>query len=262
MIRCEPRAVALAVCLACCAAPAFATDTATIQQSGTNGSATINQVGNTGNADSVITQSGGDGNVASIDQSGIVQSDLAAIATARIEQAGSGNSALIRQNGSDMQDAFISQTGERNRATLTAHAGRAPADIVQAGNDNGADLTFDTSRSGLGVAQTGNGNYARLSEHDGAFFTVLATMNGNGNSAYIDVTGVGCIAQTLQSGDYNELHVTQDNNGFLAGTDNTATITQSTSFNFASITQVGSSLTATIVQDTGNHNTATINQHF
>lgn len=262
MMRSELRAIALAVCLAYCAAPAFATDTARIQQSASNGSATINQVGNTGNADSVITQSGGDGNTAAIDQSGIAESDLAAIATAWIEQAGSGNSARISQTGSDMQDAYISQTGDRNRATLTTHAGRAPAGIVQSGNDNGADLTFDTSRSGLGLAQTGDGNYARLSEHDGAFFTVSATMNGNGNSAYIDVTGDGCIAETLQSGDYNELYVTQDNIGFVAGSENIASITQSTSFNVANLTQIGNSLNATIVQDTGNHNVANINQHF
>lgn len=262
MMRSELRAIALAVCLAYCAGPAFATDTATIQQSGSNGSATINQVGNTGNADSVITQSGGDGNAALIDQSGIEQSDLAAIARARIDQVGSGNSARISQSGSDLQDASISQSGNRNRATLDAQAGRAVAGIVQAGDDNGADLTFHTSRSGLSVSQSGNNNYARLSEHDGGFFTVQATMNGNGNAAYIDVTGVGCIAETLQSGDFNELHVTQDNNGFLAGSDNTVNITQSTSFNLANVTQIGSGLTATIVQNTGNHNVANINQHF
>lgn len=259
MMRCELRVIALAVFLAYCAAPAYAADTATIQQTGSNGNATINQIGNEGNADSVITQGGGDGNAVVINQSGIVQTDFAGVARVWVEQVGSGNSAQLNQSGTDLQDAAIYQTGNDNRATVTTFAGRAGVGVIQTGNGNGADVTFDTSRSGLEVLQTGNNNYARVSEHDGGFFSVRAAMNGNGNSAYIDVTGTWGDVQTLQNGDYNELRVTQDNNGFES---NIANITQSTSFNFASIAQVGAGMTATIVQDTGNHNSASINQHF
>ncbi len=262
MMRCEVRAIALAACLVCCAASAFAAETATIQQTGSNGNATINQMENAGNVESVIAQSGGSGNAAVITQLAIIDTDMAAAAQASIAQHGSGNSALLSQSGTDMQGASISQTGNDNRATLTAFSGRASVGIIQSGNANGADVTFDTSRSGLAVLQSGNNNYARVSEHNGAFFEVSASMNGNSNSAYIDVSGGWGIVTANQTGDHNELHITQNTQDAMGFENNTATITQATSFNFASIAQVGAGMTATIVQDTGNHNTASINQHF
>lgn len=260
MSKFKLRAVAFAVAFACGAPAAFATDTANIQQSGTNGVALINQMGNIGNADALIVQGAGDSNVASINQTDLAQSDLAAIAHARIDQVGNGNLALLSQGGNDQQIDSISQTGDRNSATLTTLASKSGAGIVQVGNDNGADVTFNAADSALDVNQAGNNNFAGVSVREGGFASVRVTMNGDGNAAYIDSLGIGNFVETQQTGNYNELYVTQRNTSFAAGNDNVATITQSTNYNLASITQVGSNLTGTIVQNTGDRNTAVIYQ--
>lgn len=261
MMKCTLRGLIAASLLAYSAVPALAEDTATIRQGGTAGTATIDQVGNTGNAFAAITQGGGANNVAHIGQSGIVQSDRAAAATATVSQTGSDNLGRIDTTGGDLQGVNITQVGDGNQASLSAQTGKAGAGTLQTGNGNVADLTFNVSASGLGIIQTGNGNYARANLHDGGFISASATMTGDFNSVTMDISFGGGDVTITQNGNYNAVNVLQQtNSGKVSG--NTIDITQNTSFNLANVSQVGSGFAATVVQDTGNGNTVSINQHF
>lgn len=261
MMRHTLRGLVPALCLACSATSAVAADTATIRQTGTAGTANIDQVGNIGNAIATITQGGGANNLAHIAQSGIGQSDLAAAASATIDQAGSDNVGRIDTTGLDLQDINIVQAGNGNLASIAAQTGKAGAASLQTGNGNLADLSFNVSESGLGVTQTGNGNYARMNLGDGGFISVSATMTGDFNSANMDVSGVFGTVTTTQNGHDNAVNVLQQTDP-ASPFGNTIEITQNTSFNLANVSQIGAGFTATVVQDTGNGNTASVNQHF
>lgn len=259
-MKCVLRSIVPAAALALAASTACAQTavTASIEQHGSGDAAAIDQPGNTGNAAAAIRQDG-DANTATIRQSTLF-TDLAAGAEASIEQAGSGNVASIDQTGSDMQGGSASQVGNGNRSTLVQHSGRAGAGSVQTGDGNVAELMFDTSRSGLSLVQTGNNNYGRVTMHDGSFMSVYATMTGESNLADIDQSGGQSDILTDQSGQYNALRVTQQDESFRGG--NEVVVTQASDFNDARVVQFGSNFTATVVQDTGNGNSATVDQHF
>lgn len=249
---------ALAFAFAASSACAQIQSIADIEQHGSGDAATIDQTGNTGNATATIRQDG-DGNVGSISET-VLYTDLAAHAGTQIDQAGSGNVARIDQLSTDMMGVGVMQQGNGNQVTFTVHSGRSGAGSVQIGDGNVGELFFDTSRAGLSLLQTGNNNYGRVTMHDGGFLSVYATMTGDANAAYIDQSGLFNDVLTSQTGQYNELHVTQQDESHVGG--DSITVTQASDFNYASVAQSGSGLTATVTQDTGNGNSASVNQHF
>jgi hypothetical protein len=255
-------ALALAAGLACALAPAFAQDTSTITQLGTNGIAKIDQVGNFGTNDATITQNSGDANMATIRQTGLGSSTIPTSADATIIQGGGNtNFGFIDQHDSGRVSADIVQDGGNNQSTIVqANSDRAAISNTQTGLSNAAMFTqSNVFEGGISYDQTGDGNLVTVIQHDGGFLTANGTQTGTGNNAYIDQTGTRAIVETRQEGIANRLTVAQEGGG---GDNSNISITQTTNFNVANVTQVGSGFTATVVQNVGDGNTATINQHF
>lgn len=255
--------LAVAAGLSCAAVPAFATDTATIHQTGTNGSATVNQTGNTGENTATIDQGPGDANNASIDQRDIVASAGVPGSTAALSQTGNNNVGSIHtfRDGPGLVAGKVTQNGDFLAAFVTINdSANATTVVDQTGSSNlSASGQLDGVRNAsIQVTQRNTYNSAFIGQLSGSDQSANVLMTGNGNVAVLEQSGIALDARTEQSGDNNTLNITQMGTGLL----DSASITQVTSFNAANITQVGSGLNASIVQDTGNGNSAAINQHF
>lgn len=254
--------IALSAGLSWATVPAFATDTATIHQSGTNGSAGVNQTGNTGENAATINQGPGDANSAFIDQRDTAVSAGDPGATATLNQAGNNNLANINmfRNGPGPTDAALTQNGDGHTAFLTINdSARVSTTVDQSGNGNSASAGQLAVQDGsITVTQQSAGNAAYVGQHDGSLMAATVSMTGNNNIAVLDQSGTMVVAYTSQTGDDNSLSITQVGTGAL----DSASIVQATNGNTADISQNGSGFTASIVQDTGDNNSASINQHF
>lgn len=255
-------AIALAAGLGCAVAPAFSQDTSTITQLGTNGTAQIEQIGNFGTNAATIAQNSGDANTAGISQTGLGSSTIPTSADATITQGG-GNAkfASIDQHDSGRVSANIVQDGDSDQSMIIqVNSDRVAISNTQTGINNVASLTqWNLYEGGISFDQAGDGNLATVMQHDGAYLTANGTQAGTGNIAYIDQAGTRAVVETRQEGYANRLTVAQEGGG---GDFSNISITQTSNLNVANVTQAGSGFTATVVQNVGDGNTATINQHF
>lgn len=254
--------IAMAAGLSWTTIAAFAADTATIYQTGTRGAAGVNQVGNSGENAATINQGPGDANLAFVDQRDMAVNAGDQGATATISQAGNNNSANVNmfRDGPGQVNAALAQNGDGHTAfaTINDSAG-ATTTIDQSGSGNAASTgQLSVQDASILVVQESAGNSAFVSQHDGASLSANVLMTGSDNVAVLDQSGVMVAASTSQSGNGNYLSITQVGTGPL----DSASIVQATNINAATITQVGGGFTASIVQDTGDNNSASINQHF
>lgn len=279
-------AIALALSLTLAVAPAFAQDTASISQSGSNDVASISQVGNQGANDASIVQGASvERSSASINQSNVdnasasirqgpVESGVALNAavdqrdsrsvTARISQDGLFHQASVLQAGSGHSEVSISQLGNirgegnatvtvldsENTSVVIATAGIAEAVINQSNVFNGS-IELDTAS----ILTS-----ARINQHDASNVTARVGQTGLAE-ANIEQTGDGGAVITEQAGDVHLLNVVQDGGIGGAGPGSLVSITQDGAGHTATVTQVGRGFTATILQ-AGSGNTTTINQHY
>lgn len=254
---------AIAVGLSCATLPAFSTDTATIHQTGSNGSAGVNQTGNTGENTATIDQGPGDANQAFIDQRDII----VAIAgtpgsTVTLSQTGNDNFANVDtfRDGPYPVDARVTQNGDSLRSFVTINDSNSATTTVDQGGSVNSAFTgqLGVRNASLRITQSNTGNAAFATQISGSGLNAHISMTGNGNLAVLGQLGDAVDAFTQQTGDNNSLNITQEGRGLL----DSASITQATSFNAANITQIGIGFNASIVQDTGNGNFAAINQHY
>jgi hypothetical protein len=122
------------------------------------------------------------------------------------------------------RQAYISQVGDRNVASIIQTAPNAYGRIDQEGDANEADVTQHGSGSGyIAARQLGDGNFARL-EQDGAGKNVLyLTQTGASNWAWATQQSSGALhngARLAQTGNNNDMALHQN------GGDNRALLTQ------------------------------------
>jgi hypothetical protein len=263
--------------------PALAQSTATIEQQGSLGAATISQEPGLYPFQASIYQGTGSMNGASIRQSGDDAQSF-------IKQYGDRNGAKIVQ-GTDGGLAKIWQSGADNQAVIDQLGHALHADVQQSGSGNLARVVERAGFNDVYVTQQGNGNVLKSSP--GQFQTVIAEQRGNDNhadlnadtrlvqngtantaltrgtgSAAIDQYGVGNLADVDIGGIDSKVTIEQHGNANRAGVvsqgdGNLATIRQGGQANVALIGQNRSGVTATIVQNTvggGYGNLATIVQ--
>lgn len=250
--------ITIAAAMACWMAPAWAGDTASVRQEGVNGTATIEQLGNLGDAFAAIVQGGGFGNGAAITQSGLILAQGVRLGTAIVNQTGERNFTSVEQRGLGRMDAQVSQDGDFNRASISQINADASARVSQAGVQNLADIAqARTFGAEVLLGQEGSDNSATVRQHDGSFLHVDISMTGNGNLANIDQSGFNDQLSIQQTGG-NALAVTQEG---IGPEPVSASILQTGVVNAATVIQVGSGSSASIAQP-GAANTATIRQHF
>jgi hypothetical protein len=255
-------AITLTLGLACLAAPAFAQDTATIQQNGDSSAAAITQAANFGINDASIRQGPGTGNGAQIMQTFLGTPLFDTSAFARIEQDGNRNNATVGQTQSGRVSGSIVQLGDDNRAMSNIqNSDRSGSAIEQTGFGNQAAVTQFAlvEEAGVFVQQVGDGNNSTVNQHEGGFLSTNLRVAGNNNTANIDQSGTLGTIDIAQNGNNGMVMVTQVNMGLL---ENAVTVTQGGTYNVATVSQVGNGFTANITQGPGSFNTATINQSF
>jgi len=192
---------------------------------------------------------------------------------ATITQIGAMNSAVINQSadqgreGSDVATASIEQEGTGNVAGLRQRAffGNAQASIVQVGDNNrvegpneGSNFFQNHGLNVLDVSMTGNDNvlYGLQGEGQKNANSLLVSIYGDSNE-------VGSFqhygsANVNIDGDLNEVLLSQRSS--LSSTEQTANIDLIGSDNFVDVFQTGDSHTATI-DVMGSNNSATISQY-
>jgi hypothetical protein len=168
---------------------------ASVTQSGEDNQATIDQFGR-GGADHTQIQNG-DNNVATADNQW-------GSSTGYQEQIGTGNSSLIRQNGS--HDATVVQDGADNYSWLRQSAFSSDATFTQTGDDNQINADQRGVGSEMTVIQTGNGNTAGTAGFSnrgvfqiGDYNSIALTQSGEANSAFINQRGDNNSATLTQS---------------------------------------------------------------
>ncbi len=193
----------------------------------------------------VITQVGDD-NDASITQEGIH--------AARIYQEGNENEADIGQTGIN-NTAFISQVGNYNDNSVTVAGEDNTAILVQQGDNMDLNLkvTEGVGRT-VDIRQFGETHTVGFVGEDGKIF-----QSGDYNELFVSQYGEGHVVTALdgedyiQDGDHNTINILQ------YGTDQTAQVGQFGDQNTMSIFQDGSDHTA-VVEQRGNNHTASIHQ--
>lgn len=155
-----------------------------------------------------------------------------------VDQIGSGNQVDINQETSD-QFIALEQDGNDNIADLTqADDGAHIAELSQDGDDNSATITQSGSAQNVAVlTQTGTNNSTVLFQNNSGLVGSAAEIVQNGSDNGIVLT---------QDGDDNQARLTQD------GTNNTMIATQLNGGNRLEWMQQGSSLSGTVVEQTGN----------
>lgn len=213
--------IALGISLAYGATAAMAANTATVNQTGMQNVATIEQFAN---------------------------DDTSATITA----FGSYNDASINQQGNDNVAATITAFGNMNDAVVVqTNVENSAATIFQAGDAGDATITQTGGHGGHPYYRgRGNGNHNGHGGHGGGD-NQQATINqywGWGNVAWITQTGDDVDALINQSGFRNKAGIVQDGSG---RDDLTASITQHGMLNDGYIKQDGHSLVATVNQSGG-----------
>ncbi|HWW69038.1 MAG TPA: hypothetical protein VN089_03790 [Duganella sp.] len=299
--------------------PGMAQTTATMTQTGANNSASIEQEG-TRERLAVITQigndniAGGEGKEGGIVQrnsrvlafitqrgshnvAGVVQDNIAPHGEASIDQLGSDNVALVREQSAFTTGTEVRQEGTRNVALLSQlygdigmRARQTGADntitinqeqasyggplVEQDGVGNSATVTlYNNGHAGSNLAQTGTLNEANITQENSQFNRGMGIVqNGNGNRANAASSGVGNMSLITQTGDGNAASLrgvvsTSESIILQTGNLNSATISQNAVYpggprsdNIARITQAGDGFVADIAQ-AGSGNAGTIHQH-
>jgi len=199
-----------------------------LNQSGSNPSVTIEQVGQhnavaginnpnaylVGNNNSLVIRQSGNDNLALVKVSGnnnavqIPQGYYHNWANgAEYPASGSANDiALVSVLGNN-NSVFMPQQGYRNLATSTTNGNGNNSTIVQYGNDNKAYNIINGDGNSLGSWQQGNGNLSTIS------------MTGNGNQANTTQWGNNnsSTITLVNAGGPSSVNVTQTNNGTGAG---------------------------------------------
>ena len=185
---------------------ALASNTADVDQSGTDNEAYINQVGGSPN-----------NNTIDIDQIAVTTND------AVVYQNGSGNDVDVIQNASSgYNNLYVEQLGTNGAGS---------------GDDNILKLSQATAtNNNANVYQWGNGNVANVSQTADLSNNFYVKQNGNSNvlvgansDGTIDLSGA---ATQISAASYNDLYCVQSGDGNEAGLYQNAS-----SFNYASITQ-------------------------
>ena len=195
-----------------------------LNQSGSNPSVTIEQVGQrnavaglnnpnaylVGNNNSLVIRQSGDDNLALVKVSGnnngvqIPQGYYHNWANgAEYPAAGSANDIALVSILGNSNWVFMPQQGYRNLATSTTNGNGNNNTIVQYGNDNKAYNIINGDGNSLGSWQQGNGNLSTIS------------MTGNGNQANTTQWGNNNSATItlVNAGGPSSVNVTQTNNG-------------------------------------------------
>jgi len=199
-----------------------------LNQSGSNPSVTIEQVGqrNTvagvnnpnaylvGNNNSLVIKQAGDDNLALVKVSGdnnrvqIPQGYYHNWANgAEYPAAGSANDIALVSILGNNNWVFMPQQGYRNLATSTTNGNNNNNTIVQYGNDNKAYNIINGDGNSLSSWQQGNGNLSTIN------------MTGNGNQASVTQTGNNnsSTITLINAGGPSSVNVTQANMGTGAG---------------------------------------------
>jgi hypothetical protein len=231
--------------------------TASIEQQGSLGTATIQQDIDNGPNDISILQGAGAGNSAAIQQldsmyvvSSIEQSGHRQTAQAwqwvdggrlQLRQGGGSDNLIdVRQAGASV-DLNVRQLGTRNAARLTQDGRGVSADVAQSGTGNAVAIDQIGDFGKATVEQSGTNNRATLGADPDSFFEMRVTQRGADNVATIQAN------LTLAS-------IEQDGSGHVAsilstGPDATAAIRQGGRDNLAAILQQTGG-TASISQNT------------
>jgi hypothetical protein len=253
-------ALAFVLGLSYAAIPAFAQDTATIDQTGTASTANILQSFNFGTNDARITQGLGSGNNAQISQtslgdpSGIIPTS----ASADITQTGDNNRAKITQDHDGRVAASISQDGMGNDSVVSQfNSDRSALTSLQTGNGNSATIQQNNlvEEGGVFLEQIGNDNTADIMQRDGGFLRADVRQHGDLNNARVDQSGTRGEVDIVQTGMGNMARVSQVNGGIT----NAASITQNGTGHMADVSQIGNGFTSTISQS-GSNNIASVTQ--
>jgi hypothetical protein len=244
----------------------FAANTAVVTQDGDNGSGTISQTGDLGNAEiqqklgaayalATVTQSAGP-NDALVIQAGTGASGTGNSST--ISQTGDGlneNQALVAQGvvltrgtANDISDwtgatdATFSAAAITNTATITQLGGSNFAIVEQPSATASAISNTVTIVQGVTSAMTGN--------------SVDAVQSGTGNTATVDQDSNSNSTDLDQTGNTNTADIDQ------AGVDgHTATVTQAGNLNAATVNQGTTAVGVATISQPGSSNTGTINQN-
>jgi hypothetical protein len=247
--------------------PVLAQHLAAINQQGSGGTATINQVMGIAPFEANITQGPGTGSDAAILQDGI---DL----HATINQTGDGQHAHVVQVA-DGARATVTQTGSDNTASVEQRAVSAIANVVQLGSANEASIFQNGRTLRADVTQTGMGNSVRVTQDTLMSQRVSVEQHGSNNRGDVALDGPdGNSAALVQAGTDNlamirgtGLLAVIDQEGAgnmgdisLDGAGSQGTIRQRGTANRASIISVGDNNLA-IVRQGGQNNLAIINQN-
>jgi hypothetical protein len=283
--------------LSAAALPALAQNTATINQQGSLGVATISQGAAPASLalEASIFQGPGVGSRAAVDQNGMdAQVSIRQFGdrqTATVLQApvdgghvtvsqggGSGNTTSIEQRAHSAT-ANVLQHGSSNLASVIQNGFSVRADVTQKGTGNSVTVAqgFDVMDQRVSVEQRGANNRGEvgLGGPDGNSAALvqagtdnLATIHGVGLLASIEQDGANLVGDISLNGEGSKATIQQRgtaNRAYIlsVGDDNLATIRQGGQNNLARIDQNGAGLVATIVQNTtspGYGNVATIIQ--
>ncbi len=227
---------------------------ATVTQEGNNSYAKITQ---SGSSHTATVEQGGSDHIASINQSGSNH-------IARIEQRGSDNSAVITQSGYGTgNEGVINQSGNHNNATITqsgeglsytiSQTGDfAMLNVIQTGTDNSADLDLGGQDNHAQMTQTATtGNSDVVLKQDG---------HDNWASASQDGTALEVTIEQM-AGEYNKATIKQVGSSMSAKVVQSGTGLSGESMNIAMIDQTSTGAVAAITQSGGAGNSATINQY-
>jgi hypothetical protein len=229
-------AIAVGIALAY-AAPAFATDTSNVNQTGSNNHATVQQSGNAAAASNTsnITQNG-NGHTANVYQTGNngVQVTIS-------QTSGNNDTATVYQTSVTTGSVTINQLSDGNQSTINQH--------------NGSNLTAEVNTSGYGGA-SGSYNTANMDQTGDHQFGRIEQSYGSGNLASITQAGSYDNGYITQYGLNNQAYINQNGGGVAT---NTAVIYQNGQSNYGATTQSGNGRNSTTNQ-TGNGNVANVSQ--
>lgn len=232
-------------------------NTATVDQTGSNNAATISQLADVRDSRATITQSGS-GQVATANQKyGTIQGIIT------VTQAGNDNTATANQYGSDSwfslnNNATINQRGNNNTARIDQLATNAVNQIGGRSQNNEATIeqgspTNTSQFSSATITQNGTtGGTATIGQN--------LTANGGNNLAFGDQNAsVNSFLSINQEGSYNVARVQQRSQLDLSSGGNRATVMQTGNGNVLQ-NGVGSVADGSFALQNGNTNTMTVTQ--
>ena len=241
-----------------------------IFQQGSNNANTFIIQGNTATKNFAdIAQYGTNNRQTSIDQSNNSTNNEATIKQGTADAGVSNNQASVSQQGnSNDNQAFITQLSNNNNATITqndySYDNKATVKQSIGTGNTGTIQQRNNSDGQASVLQTGYDNTGTINQINGSYYekATVEQMGSSGKATINQIYDGYGVATIKQNGYNNEAVIDQINGGTVAGTGNTATITQDLA------TTAGSNNKARIIQgevDGSNYsknNVATIKQEY